>query len=210
MTENINTSSFCLDNIAQDKGGRTLFSNLGLTLFPSAIVNIIGENGSGKTSLLNLLASLDKAKQGKIILEGEELDDYTINEYSPIAYLPHKSALKLELTVIDSLKFWATIYNSALKLASVIAFFNLEEYLDYKLKNLSAGWQKKVALARLMLSNSMIWLLDEPFTNLDPNAILLVENLIRTRAANRGIVIFTSHQKYSDDFINVNLKDFCV
>lgn len=214
MIKRFSTSSqpsyFSIDCITAENGMKTLFSNLGISLFPNSVVNIIGENGSGKTTLLNIIASFDKTKQGKIILEGEELNDFTIKEYSPIFYHTYKSTLKNEISVMENLKFWASIYNSHLKLPSVIAYFNLEEYLDFKVKNLSTGWQKKISLARLMLSNSMIWLLDEPFSNLDDNACMLVDNLIRTRASNKGIIIFTSHAKYRDDFINIYLKDFNV
>lgn len=175
-----------------------LFSGLNFTLEPGKIIHVTGSNGSGKTTLLEVLAGLKDANKGEILLNGKLVFSEHYAEYCQIiTYIGHKLALKSQLSVIANLKFWADIYNSKEAVDAAIYYFNLGLYESSPVYELSAGYKKRVALARLLLSNASIWLLDEPFSNLDVAGAASLTNLINSKCSNGGRVIITGHENLS-------------
>ncbi len=174
--------------------GKTLFKDISMNFLPSSIVYLKGKNGSGKTSLIRMLAGIQTPTQGKITFEKELLS--ILNLKKPYCtYIGHQLGLKLELTVLKNLKFWSKIYNSEKHIDEAIVYFNLQNIINKKCYELSAGNKKKTALARLISCQSRLWLLDEVDSNLDDAHKDLLLNLIVSHADNGGIVFITSHNQ---------------
>lgn len=183
-----------LENISCRRGENTLFENLGFTVGESCLLVIRGQNGSGKTTLLETIACLRKAEQGRVLYANRDVRGEHYQEYCDIMqYIGHKNAIKMQLTVFENIEFWANLKGNNAAIAAAIAFFGLDEYANTICAVLSAGYQKRVALARLMVTNSEIWLLDEPFVNLDEEGKNTLATLITAKCERGGSVIITAH-----------------
>jgi heme exporter protein A len=183
--------------LAYARNEEPIFGALDFALHPGDIVLIEGDNGSGKTTLLKLLSGLLEPTSGKVLLHGAPL---TIARLShQVALLGHLLGLKLELSTLENLRFAVGLggmrpgITPQLALASV----GLEGYEDQPLRTLSAGQRKRVALARLLLVPAALWLLDEPYANLDREGIELVNRLLDNHAHRGGAALITSHGAYA-------------
>jgi heme exporter protein A len=199
-----------LNNITCTKSGRTLFQNLGFTLGDCCALILRGENGAGKTSLLNIIACLAKPEAGEILYANEKVTGEHWAEYcSMIQYIGHKNAINPRLTVRENLDFWVALRGSEGRVDAAMAFFDLSPMADVECGKLSVGWQKKVALAKLLACKSEIWLLDEPFANLDEDTRMRLASLINTRTEQGGSVIVAMHDNASlNNSCEINLGDF--
>lgn len=156
-----------------------------------------GGNGSGKTTLLRVLSGLLKAQSGEITVEKPG------NHYSDLAhssaYLAHKPGHKAELSCLENLEYLQAIFNHADAglIEAALIKVGLGGYEDTPAKQLSAGQNKRLGLARLLLSHSPCWLLDEPYANLDLQGIELVNRLIREQTERGGAVLLTTHGAYA-------------
>ncbi len=196
-------------NIEISRGYKTLINNFGVSLFKGSCLNIFGNNGSGKTTLLNYLVSLSEVKQNTILVNQTDILKAQDEYKQLICYIGHNNALYEELTVLENLMFWARIWQREITVPSALECFGLSGYQNYPIHKLSQGWKRKVALARLLISDAKIWILDEPFANLDKASSDYLENLFKIRCNQKGIVIFTSHTPYAGEQITyLNLKDF--
>lgn len=184
-----------IDQLSFKRNYNRILSNIGITLFPGACLNIIGNNGSGKSSLLKILAGIYPIKPNTIYHNGKDILQDLLEYKKQINYIGHKHGLKPELSVLDNLMFWASLSGWELALEAAMHTLGLTNLVDSAVYQLSAGWQKKVSLARLLLSPASIWLLDEPFSNLDIEGTDILKNMIIARLNHNGIVIITSHQK---------------
>lgn len=179
------------ENLSCVRGGRIIFENVGFSLPASSALIIKGPNGSGKTSLIKTLAGLLPAASGKVIFT---LDEGEPERPRPICYIGHKNGLKTHETVFQNLSFYASHDEvSIAMLPSAIRYFDLDKYEDTPIGELSAGWQRRVALARLLMSREPVWLLDEPTNFLDEDAVMLFSSLVETRVQQGGVVIIASH-----------------
>lgn len=174
------------------------------------ILVLKGSNGTGKTSLLKIISGLIPPKKGEILYNNQPVKKYYDEYCSLIEYVGHQNALKQDLTVIENIEFWSKMKESVELIPAALKYFGLSDYADIPCYKLSAGWQRKVALARLMACNSKLWLLDEPFANLDSESQVMLQNLISIRCNEGGIVILTSHdevKRFKTASI-MNLEDF--
>ena len=181
----LHSLSFILEN-------KIFYQNISMTILPSSIVYIQGKNGSGKTSFLRMLAGIQLPSTGKITFSKNSLPITQLNK-PYCTYIGHRFGIKLELTVLENIEFWAKIYDSEQLVNAAIVYFSLQDVVNTKCYELSAGNQKKVALARLLACRSKLWLLDEVDSNLDSINKQLLLNLIISHADNGGIVFITSH-----------------
>jgi len=172
----------CL-NITCQRGDRTIFYRLGFSLLPGSLLQLTGGNGAGKTSLLRIMAGLLPA-EGQILFRNEQ----------GIHYLAHQNALKPELSVLENLRFWAKLSGEEILLTPAMRYWGLEALADMRVGRLSAGWQRRTALARLMVSPAAVWLLDEPTQNLDSKGKALLAGMISAQCNGGGIVVMATHE----------------
>ena len=197
-------------NISHGFDDVKLFENIGCCLIQGGMLTVKGPNGCGKTTLLKILAGLIKPKQGYIFYEDWEISENYNEFYSNLHYLGHKNAIDPDLTVLENLQFWAGLSKKDAAIDVALKFFKLKEKKDIKCKFLSAGWQRRVAMSRLMLTKSKLWILDEPFANLDEEVIDFTLKMIATFCDQGGIVIISCHQEITIPFgATLDMKDFC-
>ncbi|KJV69170.1 heme ABC exporter ATP-binding protein CcmA [Candidatus Neoehrlichia procyonis] len=196
-------------NISCYRGEKRLFNNLSFSASRGSVTLIIGGNGSGKTTLLRAMIGLFPIKSGSIKFCNcpiKLLDSYL----SQVTYIGHKNACSETLTVLENLMFWANLKGTQELIEAAVYFFSLQSILEIQYKNLSTGWKRKVALSRLLVYNTSIWIIDEPFANLDPNSIELVTELISNRQEQKGIIIISDHKANISlpSYQTVNIESF--
>lgn len=179
------------------RGERLLFRALGLRLRPGEILFIEGPNGSGKTSLLRILAGLSQPDDGQVLWCGQPIRSRRPEYHTELIYLGHAAGLKAELSPLENLRLWLTLAalpSRADGIQAALAELGLAGYEDSPTRALSAGQRQRTALARLLLSPARLWILDEPFTALDVAGIDRVRALLETHASHGGMAVLTSHQ----------------
>lgn len=181
-----------------------LFDGLSFSVESGQILVIEGRNGSGKTSLLRILSGIRQQEEGLVSWCGENIEKLGATYRQDMAYLGHQNGIKLELTAIENLQM-ARIYGkvSDSSLDDVLEIIGLIEKTDIKTSNLSAGQKRRLALARLLLTDCCLWILDEPLTALDKSGIQLFESLLKQHVATGGIAILTSHHDINLDGSNI-------
>ena len=170
--------------------GVALFDGLDVDVLPGEATLLVGENGSGKSTLLRLLAGLLPADDGTV----ERAQD-SHGEAVSVAWLGHALGLKTALTVGENLRFALGLngHDRRLAPAQALASVGLDGFHEVPARELSAGQRKRVALARLLLSPAVVWLLDEPYANLDPNGCQLVDRLVDRHLRTGGAAILSLH-----------------
>ena len=187
---------------------RFLFKNLSFHLNPGEVIKISGANGSGKTTLIKILTGILKNYKGKISLKNEE-EKPLKNLSDEIFYMGHKNALKENLTVQENLQHDFRLLNSNKnELDSYLEKLNLKEFLFTRVSELSEGQKRKIILACCLASNSSIYLLDEPFINLDADSQEIIMEAMDSKIHNGAAVIFTSHYQNIKNSIELNLNDY--
>lgn len=195
------------DSITIVKEDEKIVENLGFSVMPGGFIQLSGENGVGKTSLMRCIARLDTSNLGIISYNGCDVDDF-IDEYKQIIlYISDKEQLLEHFTVYEILDFWSQIYKSEVLLPAACHTFGLDNYLENQIKFLSKGLKKRVILSRLLLQRARIWLLDEPFTNLDQSAVVIVENIISSHLVTGGILIIIDHSMNFEKSYTKHLAD---
>ena len=187
-------SSLVINNLSCKRGYNQLFNDLSFRVDSGDILRITGTNGSGKTSLLKILAGINAQEQGNITLDQHSIktDEYQ----QEIFYLGHQAALSGELTSLENLEFLSALNKSTSQQDLIQALNDIgwKGYEDEHCANLSAGQKRRVILAGLFVSKAKVWLLDEPFTALDPKGVKIVESKIAQHCGNGGLCLFTTHQ----------------
>lgn len=189
-----------VDNLSCRRGDRTLFTALSFTLPASTLLHVRGRNGSGKTTLLRALCGLLRPDAGAIRWRGEPIGELADDYNREILYFGHLNGIKADLTGQENLRVAATLDQDPVTdgaIADALAQIGLAGFEDLPTRMLSQGQKKRVALARLILSKAPLWILDEPFTALDTDAVALLERLIAGHVADGGAAVLTTHQEVS-------------
>jgi len=198
-----------VDNLSLFKDHKKIFGPIGFSVSSSSALIITGKNGCGKSSLLKILAGISKATEGKILWGGQDVENFRDDFNGDSQFLGHKNFLKPELTVKENLEFYARLSATVEALPAALSFFSLTDFADKKVKTLSAGWQKRVMLAKLLACPASVWFLDEPSNNLDTQGKEKLHGLIKTRIKEQGLVIITTHDEaFFDLGPRLNLEDF--
>lgn len=184
-----------LENIACRRGGRVLFQNLSCSLDAGDVLHLSGPNGSGKTSLLRIMAGALPAATGKILWNGVNFLKNGPEEHAGrIAFLPSDDRnLKILETVNENIRFWAQLGGDASRCAGVLDSMNLSALKNTPVQRLSAGQRRRLSLARILLNDHPLWLLDEPFNGLDAASMKLFRDVLDGHVAKGGIAVIASH-----------------
>lgn len=185
-----------VENLAGIRGVEKLFQDISFDLLPGQLTWLRGANGSGKTTMLRMLAGIAAPVVGKIYWDGETLSKS--NSYKQqLVYLGHSNGLKDDLTATESLRFLAQFHNRDDNIAVIenaLKRMGMFHRRHLPVRMLSQGQRKRVALARLVLeSRPGVWVLDEPFDSLDDQGVATVTGLLEAHLENGGCVILTSH-----------------
>jgi heme exporter protein A len=174
-----------------------IFGPLNFSLHAGETVLIEGDNGSGKTTLLKVLSGLLEPTSGEALLHGTPLTLARLSHQ--VALLGHLLGLKTELSTLQNLRFAVGLggMRAGITPQLALASVRLDGYEDHPVRMLSAGQRKRVALARLLLVPAALWLLDEPYANLDREGIELVNRVLDDHARRGGAALITSHGAYA-------------
>ena len=156
-----------------------------------------GDNGAGKTTLLKVLAGLLRADGGTLRLQGQPEDPAL--RARVVGYLGHLPAQKADLSALENLRFLCGLHGSrpGMSLEDAMATVGLAGYEDALARQMSAGQRKRLSLARLWLSPAPLWLMDEPYANLDLEGIELVNRMIQAHLREGGGTMVTTHGAYA-------------
>ena len=177
---------------------KQVFDNFSLNLNKSEIIQLEGENGVGKTSLLNMISGLISPDKGFIKICKKDITELGKYKKKKFTYIPDKNCLKENFTVNENLKSWLklsnleTNYNTYQKALNT---FSLNDIQGSLVKNLSQGQKKKVALTKLLFSESKLWLLDEPLNGIDIKTISTLKKVMIQHLKQNGSILFSSHVK---------------
>ena len=183
--------------LACERDGRLLFEGLELSLSAGDMLQISGPNGSGKSSLLRILAGLMESAEGSVRIAGKPLRQQRAELAQNLLWLGHAAGIKGLLTAEENLAWLCALHRPASHAAiqSALAVVGLRGFEDVPCHTLSAGQQRRVALARLYLDAPPLWILDEPFTALDKQGVAQLEAYLAEHCQRGGMVILTTHHQ---------------
>ncbi len=180
-----------IQGLSAIRGGRTLFAGLNCAVGRGALLVLRGPNGSGKSTLLRLIAGLRPPDSGQILCDGAPIEDDPDAHRRRVAYVGHLSAVKPALHVRGNLDLWS---GDSRAVGQSLERFGLAHLTDIPARHLSAGQTRRLALARLLLDQAPLWLLDEPTVALDADALDVLEGVLAEHCANGGVAIVATHE----------------
>jgi heme exporter protein A len=199
------------EGLACRRGERLVFAGLDCRLPAGGALVLSGTNGSGKSSLLRLLATLLAPAAGRLLWGGQPVQNDAPGYHSFVHYVGHLDAIKPALTPREMLAFWAALRGRAPALDAALSAFGLSARADWPCRWLSAGQRRRLALARLVAAPAPVWLLDEPTAALDADG---ESRLLTAIAAHRevgGRIAIATHQPLAlPGGVNLVLDDFAV
>lgn len=191
-------------DLACTRGDRPLFRGLSFALRPGQLLHLQGANGSGKTTLLRCLCGLSLPAAGEIRWDGRPVTEDRETFQSRLCFIGHANALHGDLTGAENLQFEACLAGDSRREArSALNDLGLGRVTNLPSKLLSQGQKRRSALARLLVTDKPLWVLDEPLTALDLRSTGALLELFTRHLRNNGLIILTSHQE-------VNLVDWPV
>ena len=184
-------------HLSCERDDRVLFHDLHLSLNSGCCLQIAGGNGSGKTTLLRILCGLHDSYQGDILWRGQDRAEQAEAFAGDLLYFGHRVGVNKILTPLENLR-WAAGLQAQVEeeqLLAALAEVGLRGFEESPCYTLSAGQQQRVSLARLRLSQASLWVLDEPFTTLDVDAVASLEATLQRHAEGGGAVLVTTHHQ---------------
>ena len=189
------TSKLSANDLTLIRGESCLFQGLGFALNPGELLLLEGQNGSGKISLMCAIAGMLSLESGEILWNDIPVNDQRQEFHGALVWLAHRTGLKGDLTLVENLYFEASLRPQAnVDFDAVCSRLGIARLKSLPLRSLSAGQQRRVALARMMLADVPLWLMDEPFTNLDREGRALVMQLTEEHLTNGGMCVMAAHQ----------------
>lgn len=191
------------------RGDRHVLRGINLDAERGEVIHVAGPNGTGKTTLLRVLAGLLHAEEGEVLWQGVSIlrqrDEYA----AAMSYLGHENALKGDLTAAENLHYGVgvRIALQAADIEAVLAQVGIARCRDLPARVLSAGQRRRLAMARVLLAAAPLWILDEPFTNLDVGGVAELSAFIGEHVRQGGTVVLAAHQSLSIPAITPRLAE---
>lgn len=180
------------ENLGAERGGEPVFSGISFNLGDGGGLVITGANGSGKSTMLRVIAGLLSASEGMIRLEGGG-EEWQIPA-DACHYLGHDNAMKTALTVEENLRFWRDFCGAPhIEINEALAMVGLPQVASLPFGYLSTGQKRRISIARLLVSRRPLWLLDEPTAGLDAASERQFTALMRTHLEDGGMIVAATH-----------------
>ena len=190
MTEKLSATELTLV-----RGERCLFTGVSFALQSGQLLLLEGPNGCGKTSLLRALAGMLELENGEILWGDSPVQEDRQSYFQSLVWLAHRVGLKADLTLVENLQYESSLRPTAdVDFGAILERLGIDRLKKLPVRSLSAGQQRRVALARLLLSAAPLWLMDEPFTNLDRNGRELVTEIVGEHLEDVGMCVMAAHQ----------------
>ncbi len=178
------------------RGERLLFAGLSFRVAPTEVLHVTGPNGIGKSSLLRVLAGLTRPEIGSVHWADQDIFKHTYDYYSVLSYLGHRDGLKGDLSALDNLAFAASLRSSGptrTEIDNALEAVGVGAVAGLPVRQLSAGQRRRVAICRSLLARGQLWILDEPFSNLDVAGREWGHARVTEHLGAGGLAIITSH-----------------
>jgi len=184
------------NNISFFRNNTIILKDISLALSPHKIINVTGANGVGKTTLLKILTQTLIPEKGNIFWNGKNIKKNLFDYYKDVTFVMDKQTSNINLSVIENIYFWKKLFSSLISTKEIDAMLNLLSLSGYRntlINFLSSGEIKKLELARLVIEQKKLWILDEPYMSLDMETKNLLNETFINHAKSGGMIIFTSH-----------------
>ena len=185
----------CVDRVHVWRGDRHVLKGVSLELRPRELLHVAGTNGAGKTTLLRVACGLLRPEQGSVAWLGKSIANTQPEYQGALAYASHEPALKGDLTALENLRFMVGLKRRATlsELRECLGRTGVARCADLPVRVLSAGQRRRVVMARVLAARAVLWLLDEPFTNLDAAGSALMSELLEDHVNGGGLALVVAH-----------------
>ncbi|MEA3105585.1 MAG: heme exporter protein [Gammaproteobacteria bacterium] len=192
---NIAPDGLCVEKVHVWRGDRHVLKGLSLDVRPGELMHVSGPNGTGKTTLLRVVCGLLRPENGSVAWQGRSIAASAAEYQSVLAYASHEPALKSDLTALENLRFTVGLKRrvTSAELRSSLERTGVAGCADLPARVLSAGQRRRVAMARVLAFRAALWLLDEPFTNLDASGSSLLSALLAEHVKEGGVALVVAH-----------------
>ena len=192
---NIAPGGLCVEKVHVWRGDRHVLKGVSLDVHPGELMHVSGPNGTGKTTLLRVVSGLLRPEKGNVAWQGRPIAAAAEEYQSALAYASHEPALKSDLTALENLRFTVGLKRrvTAAELRSSLERTGVANCADLPARVLSAGQRRRVAMARVLAFRADLWLLDEPFTNLDGSGSSLLSALLAEHVGQGGLALVVAH-----------------
>jgi heme exporter protein A len=191
----ITADGLCVEKVHVWRGHRHVLKGVSLDLHPGELMHISGPNGTGKTTLLRVVSGLLRPEHGSVAWRGQSITSAPCDYQSELAYASHEPALKSDLTALENLRFMVGLKRRVTKseLTASLERTGVAGCADLPARVLSAGQRRRVAMARVLACRAALWLLDEPFTNLDASGSEVMTALLEEHVEQGGFALVVAH-----------------
>ena len=192
---NITPDGLSVEKVHVWRGDRHVLRGVSLDVHPGELMHVSGPNGTGKTTLLRVVSGLLRPEKGSVAWQGRSIAATAAEYQSALAYASHEPALKSDLTALENLRFTVGLKRrvTAAELRSSLERTGVANCADLPARVLSAGQRRRVAMARVLAFQADLWLLDEPYTNLDASGSSLLSALLAEHVEQGGVALVVAH-----------------
>ena len=184
-------------NLSLTRNNYCIFSNVNLNIQKGQLINIYGKNGSGKTSLLKILAGITEHTHGEIIYRN------SYNKFLKKNYVGHKHGIKNNLTTYENLYYSIEPHDDFHIILDALKTYKMVNYKNSLVKNLSHGQQKRVSLMKIIMNKACLYLIDEPYSSLDEDGVMVFNKTTSELLSTGASFVITNHTKINNVFTNI-------
>jgi heme exporter protein A len=191
------SNALCVEKIHVWRGDRHVLQGVSTQIGHGELLHVSGPNGTGKTTLLRVVSGLLRPEQGSVTWLGRSIVEYRDDYQAALAYAAHEPALKGDLTALENLRFSVGLKRRSKpqELRGALERTGVAACADLPARVLSAGQRRRVSLARVIAMQASLWLLDEPYANLDAAGSELVSGLLQDHVVAGGIALVVAHRE---------------